>query len=297
MTNTINIFYIKGVGLVSIRTDLAVEAHELSRGEAMEIEGVRVENSEHGSIKKSVVDVINEDGANAIGKMIGRYVTIGAPELKYSLDDYETVCNMLKSELREMCGDFKKTLVVGLGNRAITPDALGAEVVDKLIVTAHLKENLPDMFGDNYSSVYAFVPGVMGTTGIDTTQIVKGVVEKIKPQLVIAVDALAGADINRVSTTIQLADTGIAPGSGVGNHRDGLNLDSLGVKVVAVGVPTVIAAELIGGDNIKEEYKSLMVTTKDIDLEIKRMSKAIANGINMALHKDITMRDVEELVG
>lgn len=282
---------------MGIRTDLAVEAHELSRGEAKEIEGVAVSKYEHGEITKTVVDVLNEKGADAIGKMIGRYVTISAPNIKYSIDDYENVCEILKNEIKKMCGESKKTLVIGLGNREMTPDALGPEVVDRLIVTAHLKEKMPDVFGDNYSYVSAIIPGVVGTTGIETLEIVKGVVEKVKPQLVIAVDALAGADLDRVSTTIQIADTGIVPGSGVGNHRDGLNFNSLGVKVIAVGVPTVIAAELIGGDNIKEEYKSLMVTTKDIDSEIHRMSKTIANGINMALHKNITLRTVEELIG
>ena len=282
---------------MGIRTDLAVEAHELSRGEAKEIEGVAVSTSEHGDITKTVVDVLNENGAQVIGKMVGRYVTISAPNLKYSIDDYESVCEMLKNEIKEIYEECDRTLVIGLGNRGMTPDALGAEVVDRLIITAHLKEKMPDMFGDDYSYVSAIIPGVMGTTGIETVEIVKGVVEKVNPQVVIAVDALAGADLDRVSTTIQIADTGIAPGSGVGNHRDGLNFDSLGVKVIAVGVPTVIAAELIGGDNIKEEYKALMVTTKDIDSEIHRMSKTIANGINMALHKNVTLRTVEELIG
>ncbi len=282
---------------MAIRTDLAVEAHELSMGEGKEIDGIKVETSEHGDIVKTVVDVINNKGAQTINKMIGRYVTIGAPNLKYSIDDYESVCQMLKNEIKEMSGDSKRTLVIGLGNRAITPDALGAEVVDNLIITAHVKDRIPDIFGEDYSYVSAVIPGVMGTTGIETVEIVKGVVEKVRPELVIAVDALAGADINRVSTTIQISDTGIAPGSGVGNHRDGLNLDSLGVKVIAIGVPTVIAAELLGGENIKAEFKSLMVTTKDIDLEIKRMSKTIANGINMALHKNVTLRTVEELIG
>lgn len=282
---------------MAIRTDLAVEAHELSKGEGIEIEGIKVETSEHGDITKTIVDVIDEKGAQTINKMIGKYVTIGAPNLKYSIDDYESVCEMLKSEIKEMSGTAKRTLIVGLGNRAITPDALGAEVVDNLIITAHIKDRIPEIFGEDYSYVSAVVPGVMGTTGIETVEIVKGVVDKVKPELVIAVDALAGADINRVSTTIQISDTGIAPGSGVGNHRDGLNLDSLGVKVIAIGVPTVIAAELLGGENIKDEFKSLMVTTKDIDLEIKRMGKTIANGINMALHKNVTLRTVEELVG
>ncbi len=282
---------------MAIRTDLAVEAHEISRSEGKKLEGIKVEQWEHGNITRTVVDVINNKGAEAINKMIGRYVTIGAPDLKYSIDDYEAVCRMLKDEIKDMSGDSKRTLVIGLGNRAITPDALGAEVVDNLIITAHVKDRIPDIFGEDYSYVSAVVPGVMGTTGIETVEIVKGVVEKVKPELVIAVDALAGADINRISSTIQISDTGIAPGSGVGNHRDGLNLDSLGVKVIAIGVPTVIAAELIGGEAIKDEFKSLMVTTKDIDMEIKRMSKTIANGINMALHKNVTLRTVEELIG
>lgn len=294
---TIGIYYIQGVGILAIRTDLAVEAHELSKRDGKEIDGIKVETSEHGDITKTVVDVINENGAQTINKMIGRYVTIGAPNLKYSIDDYESVCQMLKDEIKEMSGGSRRTLIIGLGNRAITPDALGAEVVDNLIITAHVKDRIPDIFGEDYSYVSAVIPGVMGTTGIETVEIVKGVVDKVKPELVIAVDALAGADINRVSTTIQISDTGIAPGSGVGNHRDGLNLDSLGVKVIAIGVPTVIAAELLGGENLDDEFKSLMVTTKDIDLEIKRMSKTIANGINMALHKNVTLRTVEELVG
>lgn len=282
---------------MAVRTDLAVEAHELSKSEGKELDGIKVENFEHGDIKKTVVDILNEKGAEAIGKMIGRYVTIGAPDLKYSIDEYETVCEMLKNEIREMCGDCDRALIVGLGNRGITPDALGPEVVDRLIITAHIKERMPDMFGKDYSYVSAIIPGVMGTTGIETVEIVKGVVDKVKPQIVIAVDALAGADLDRVSTTIQISDTGIAPGSGVGSHRDGLNFSSLGVKVIAIGVPTVIAAELIGGENIKDEYKSLMVTTKDIDSEIIRMSKTVANGINMALHKNVTLRTVEELIG
>ncbi len=289
--------HIKGVGKMGIRTDIAVEAHKLTCGEGKEIDGVKVTTAKKDDIVRTVVDILNEKGAEALGKDIGRYVTIDAPQLKYSIDDYEAVCEMIKTEIREMAAHYDSTLVVGLGNRGITPDALGAQTVDKLIITSHLKERMPDMFDDNYSYVSAVIPGVMGTTGINTVEIVKGVVEKVKPELVIAVDALAGADINRVTTTIQISDTGIAPGSGVGNHRDGLNFNSLGVQVIAIGVPTVIAAELLGGENLREEYKSLMVTTKDIDLEIQRISKTIANGINMALHKNMTLRTVEELVG
>ena len=282
---------------MGIRTDMAVEAHELSRGEAKEIDGVKLESLAHGSITRTVVDILDDNGARTLGKMKGRYVTIDAPDLKHSSDDYEKVCTMLANELREMCGNSKTTLVVGLGNRAITPDALGSEVVDKLLITSHIKKHMPDVFDENYSNVSAIAPGVMGTTGIETVEIVKGVIDTVRPDTVIAIDALAGADINRVTTSIQIADTGIAPGSGVGNHRIGLNEDSLGVKVIAVGVPTVIAAELLGGENLADEFKSLMVTTNDIDMIIKRMSKTVANGINMALHKNLSLKEAEELVG
>ncbi len=282
---------------MGIRTDLAVEAHELSRGEAKEIEGVKLTSLEHGAIKRTVVDIINDTGAKTLNKMKGRYITIDAPDLKNSADDYERVCKMLADDLRNMCGNSEKTLVVGLGNRAITPDSLGGEVVDKLLITSHMKKYMPEVFGDDYGDVSAIAPGVMGTTGMETVDIVKGVMDTVKPDTIIAIDALAGADINRVTTSIQIADTGIAPGSGVGNHRNGLNRDSLGVKVIAVGVPTVIAAELLGGEDIAEEFRSLMVTTNDIDAVIKRMSKTVANGINLALHKNLTLQEAEELVG
>lgn len=279
-----------------IRTDLAVEAHELSRGEAKEIDGVKLVCAEHGAIKRTVVDILDERGEKALGKRKGRYITIDAPDLKYSLDDYESVCKMLADDLREMCGGAERTLVVGLGNRDITPDALGYEAVSSLIITSHIKKHMPGTLDEGYTSVSAITPGVLGTTGIETVDIVKGVAKKAEPEVIIAIDALAGADISRVCSTVQISDTGIAPGSGVGNHREGLNRESLGVKVIAVGVPTVIAAELISGKALPEEFGHLMVTTKDIDLVIKRMSKTVANGINMALHKNLTFRDIESIV-
>lgn len=279
-----------------IRTDLAVEAHELSQREAMTIEGVRVTKTEHGHITKNIVDIVDAKGAEALGKRIGRYITIEAPNLKYSLDDYENVCRMIADELRGLCSENRLTLVVGLGNREITPDAIGQEAVSQLIVTKHMKEHMPDALPKDYGNVCAIAPGVMGTTGIETVEIIKGVTERVKPDLIIAIDALAGADIKRVCTTVQIADTGIQPGAGVGNNREGLNEETLGVKVIALGVPTVISAELLTGGSIDEEFASLMVTTKDIDLVIKRMSKAVANGINMALHKNLSFRDIESII-
>lgn len=277
-----------------VRTDLAVEAHELSQREAVKIDGVRVTKTEHGHITKNVVDILDENGAEALGKKKGRYITIEAPDLKHSLDDYETVCKMLSEELRTLAGESRLTLVAGLGNRDITPDALGQEVVSQIIVTKHMKEKMPGVLPENYGDVCAVAPGVMGTTGIETVDIIKGVADMVKPDLIIAVDALAGADMNRVCSTVQIADTGIQPGAGVGNNRAGLNEETLGVKVIAVGVPTVIAAEVLTGENGADE--PLMVTTKDIDLVIRRMSKTVANGINMALHKDLTFRDIESVI-
>ncbi|MGN0181168.1 MAG: GPR endopeptidase [Candidatus Ornithomonoglobus sp.] len=280
-----------------IRTDLAVEAHEMTEREGKEIRGVQVKTTEHGSIKRTVVDILNEDGAAAVGKDIGKYVTIEAPQLKYSIDDYETVCGMLAEEIRAMCPGLDRTLVVGLGNRAITPDALGDEAVKQLIITSHIKKYMPGTLDKDFSDVCAVTPGVMGTTGIETAQLVKGAADVVKPDLVIAVDALAGADMSRVCSTVQITDTGIAPGSGVGNHRNGINREALGCKVIAIGVPTVIAAELLSGDERAEEFKGVMVTTKDIDLVIARMAKTVANGINMALHRNLTFREIEEFVG
>lgn len=246
---------------MSIRTDLALEAHDLTRGDAAAIDGVTLKKFKHGSIRRTVVDIINNNGSRLLNKQCGRYITIEAPELTYNTDDYEPVCKMLADDLRAMCGSYNSALVVGLGNHDITPDSLGTSILNELVITGHLKKYMPDVLDESYGNVYALSPGVMGTTGIETVEIVKGVVQRIEPDVVIAVDALAGADIHRVCSTIQIADTGIAPGSGIGNDRKGLNYETLGRKVIAIGVPTVIAAELLGGNDLPEEFASVMVTT------------------------------------
>lgn len=280
----------------NIRTDLALEAHELAGEESAEkIKGITAKETVHGHIKVTKVDVLNEHGAQAIGKAMGSYITIEAPHIRYDLDDYESVCSIICDELRKMAHITPDTvtLVVGLGNRAITPDALGSFVVDDLLITHHMKE----YFENTVSRVCAVAPGVLGTTGLETVDIIKGITEKTRPDLIIAVDALAAADLNRLSTTIQIADTGIQPGAGVGNDRKGLNFDTLGTKVIAIGVPTVIDAANISDMEIPEELSPLMVTTKDIDTVISKMAKAVANGINLALHKNLNLRDIAALVG
>lgn len=282
---------------MNIRTDLAMEAHELTlREEAGEIDGVIVKKEAYENIELTHVEITNENGANKLGKAMGTYVTIEAPYMKYSIDDYENVIKLISETLGQMASINKEalTLVVGVGNREITPDALGPEVISNLLVTRHAM----DFFDkDTVSGVCALAPGVLGTTGIETTDIIKGVTERIKPELIIAVDALAAADLKRVATTIQIADTGIQPGAGIGNNRKGINEETLGVKVIAIGVPTVIDAATISKIDIPEAMSPLMVTTNDIDLVIERMAKAVANGINMALHKNMTLRDIESYVG
>lgn len=279
---------------MGIRTDMAVEAHDLLRNSAEKTDGVELAVSKKDGITRTVIDITNDNGARALNKLCGRYVTIEAPDLKYSTDTCDNVSKMLAEEIRAMCKG-SKVLVAGLGNRMITPDALGCAVVDKLIITAHMKKYMPGVFGDDFGCVSAVAPGVMGKTGIETLKIIKSIADTEKPDTIIAIDALAGADISRVTTSIQIADTGIAPGSGVGNHRDGLNESTLGVKVIAIGVPTVIAAEILSGGKNDEKYKSLMVTTNDIDLVIRRMSRTVANGINLALHKGLSIKQSEEL--
>lgn len=288
--------------MITVRTDLAVEAHELSKKEAAdatEIDGVISRVEETGRITITRVDITNENGERALGKACGNYVTIDAPDLKYSLETYEKVCKIISDEIHKMADidNDTLTLVVGLGNRDITPDALGTSVVSKLLITRHLKESMSNIFGDGIGSVCAIAPGVSGTTGIETADIIKSVISRVSPDLIIAVDALAAADIERISNTIQISDTGIQPGAGVGNNRDGLNEKTTGVKVIAIGVPTVIDASTISKTEIPKEMAPLMVTTKDIDLVIERSAKTVANGINLALHRDMSLRDVESFVG
>lgn len=313
---------------MAIRTDLALEAQEIfvqcSEEKAEKIDGVDSDVEKIGSITKTKIRIINENGERALGKPKGTYITIEAPEIKYDTEVYEKVCMLLADEIREMAKPDKntKTLVAGLGNRNITPDALGPEVISHLMVTNHMKEKMADFLSDDITSVSAVSPGVLGTTGIETSKIIKGIVSEIKPDLVIAVDALASRSIDRISTTVQVSDCGINPGSGVNNKREGLNEETLGVKVISIGVPTVVDAATIASDCIdmverktqtaktNDELRSemirntisqnigvLMVTPKDIDSVIDKTAKTIANGINLALHKNLTFEEIESFVG
>lgn len=327
----------------SVRTDLTLEAHELLREKAVKekkesesIPGVEMQNDGDDKIKISRVRVFTPAGEKAIGKPMGNYITLEVPGLRENDEElYENTCKALAKELVGILklNDKTMTLVVGLGNWNVTPDALGPKVVSSLMVTRHLLEYLPEQVDEGVRPVCAVAPGVLGITGIETGEIIKGIVERIKPDYVICIDALASRKMERVNTTIQIADTGIAPGSGVGNKRMELSKDTLGVPVLAIGVPTVVDAATMANDTIDlvldgmieqakqgtefyhmlkgidrdEKYAmiqqllepysgNLIVTPKEIDEVVKKISKIIANGLNIALHQGITLNDVNRYI-
>jgi spore protease len=243
----------------SIRTDLAREAHELALkklDERTRIPGVRVEEKTENGITTSWIWIDSEEGAVAIGKAPGIYLTLEIPALRskdsmleqrvatYFIGQFERFLQEVGIKPDDAC------LIVGLGNRNVTADAFGPLVVKHSLITRHLFELAPESVDEGYRSVSAISPGVLGTTGIETSEIVYGVIEKSKPDFVIAFDSLASRALNRVNTTIQISDTGIRPGSGVGNKRKALSKEEMGIPVIAVGVPTVVDAVTITYDTI-----------------------------------------------
>lgn len=327
--------------MINVRTDLVLEAREIykeNHRDEMDIDGIEVIEESEKDIKVTTVKVKNEAGAEKIGKPMGNYITIDMPT--FTAYDGETM-NRVSEVVSEILGrliklDTEKTaLIVGLGNWHVTPDALGPKVTEKIMITRHLKAVMPEAIDDSVRPVCSIVPGVLGVTGVETAEIIKGVVEKIKPDLVICIDALAARRVERVNTTIQIGDTGISPGAGVGNNRKQINEESLGVKVIAIGVPTVVDAITITNDTIdlvvdslinnsssgtdfyrmlksldKNEKENLIkevlssktdmdmiVTPKDIDLIINSLSKIIANGINMAVQPNMNMEEINKFMG
>lgn len=243
------------LSVYQVRTDLALEAHELAT-QSGAIPGVKIEKDEDEGIFVSKITVETVQAGQSIGKMPGEYITFEVPGLR-SKDTplQDRVATKLAQEFQNYLKrlhipDDAKILVVGLGNWNVTADAIGPIVVENLLVTRHYFELSPDRVSPGYRQVSALSPGVMGITGIETSEIVQGIVEKTKPDLVIAVDALASRALERVNTTIQIADTGISPGSGVGNKRKALNRETLGIPVIAIGVPTVVDAVTIASDTI-----------------------------------------------
>ncbi len=301
-----------------LRTDLALEAKEMYHDKAKDItdiEGVKATSREEDGVIVTHVEVLNQKGSYSIGKPIGNYYTFEMPDFKeVGYAYYYIVTELLSEHLQQIISDLKnKTiLVAGLGNRQITSDALGPFTVDKLIVTRHLHELVPDKT-KGLGSICAISPSVLGMTGIETAEIIKGVCEKIKPAALIVVDALASRKMQRVATTIQMSDTGINPGSGIGNNRKEISEKTIGIPVVSIGVPMVVDVITIAydavlknctqcGDLLKklEEKKQgsstlFTVTPKDIDKLTLQMANIISAAINISAH-NIQIDDIGKYI-
>ena len=273
-----------------VRTDLALEARESFEEDDVEIRGVSIDESydEERDIRVTKVCIETENGAKAMGKPVGTYITLEAPGLSEPDEGYHRA-----EYLRELLGteEEKSVLVVGLGNRDVTPDALGPETVGNLLITRHVvREYGKVALGkEKVHLVSGIVPGVMAQTGMETFEIIKGIIEETGPDVVVAIDALAARSSKRLNRTIQISDAGIYPGSGVGNHRNSLTQESLGIPIVAIGVPTVVDAATIiydaTGDRnaISPNLNTMFVTPKDIDETVKRLSFTISEALNIAL--------------
>lgn len=313
--------------MINFRTDLALERRDLYRKAnniAEEVDGIQTEEEKLGEdIQITRVNVLNENGEQAIGKKQGSYITIDIKNMKIAGEDEiqkasEAVTQELKKLIANLIGEQEDILVVGLGNLYVTPDSLGPKVIQDIDITRHILTYMPDVLDKQTRPVSAVSPGVLGTTGIETLEILKGIVDNTKPKLLIVIDALASRSIERISSTVQIANTGIVPGAGVGNKRKELTKETLGIPVIAIGVPTVVEAATIAADSLDlfiqklqqeahsnsflnelqeenkyemikevlapEEY-NFIVTPKEIDELIENMSSVVARGINYATQK------------
>ena len=320
----------------SVHTDLALEAHELARKSAPSVEGVTEEREHLDDMEVTRVHIRTKVAEKKLGKKKGRYVTLEVPGLRHRDAQLQNkVAEQMANEVKAMLpvNERASVLVVGLGNANVTPDALGPMVVDKLFVTRHLFHYMPEVLGtgDGYRTVSAIAPGVLGITGIETSEVVRGIVEHVRPDAVIVIDALAARALTRVNSTIQIADSGIQPGSGVGNRRKAIDAQTLGVPVIAIGIPTVVHAATIASDAIEmvlaqlktsvpgnganaifdqlstsEKWQmiqellepmgnNLVVTPKEIDEFMDDMTQVVAKGLNVALHPAMTLEDAAML--
>lgn len=281
---------------MNFRTDLALERCEFL-GEK-NIEGIEIERFDAKGATVSRIDVVNEKGAQTVEKPVGRYVTVEvtpfAKHAQFIDDSFEALCD----EMKRMIPEEGSVLVAGLGNIKITPDALGPKCASMIFATRHITGELLESTGlDGLRSVSAFSTGVMGETGAEASELIEGAVKTLKPDVVITVDALAARSVSRLGNTVQMCNTGIVPGSGVGNSRKEISERTLGVPVIAIGVPTVVdAATLVsdysGTNKVEDEAKTMMVTPREVDLMIERAAKLTSLAINCALQKEIKPEDM-----
>jgi len=318
----------------NIRTDLALENREYISENGHDLSGVDVTTEVNDELDITVtwVSITDETGASAMGKPMGNYITIESGSMKESdTAAHEEIVKILARKLGRLHNlrPDAVILIVGLGNRHVTPDALGPQVCEKILVTRHLSDDMPQELQGRVRAISALAPGVMGITGIETAEIVRGVADRVKPDMIIAVDALAARRTSRINATIQMSDAGINPGAGLGNKRAAINKATMGVPVIAVGVPTVVDAATLVNDTMErmldemseaapdegtfydmlrglqeseryglireilEPYEgNMFVTPKDVDAVIGRLAGIIANAFNIALHPGITQEDV-----
>lgn len=291
------------------RTDLALEARELwqeSAQKTTDLPGVRARETRREDLPVTVVEILDQEGAQALGKPEGRYVTVTLEGLAAREEGiFARAVRAVAGELEALMSGVPEdglVLVAGLGNRAITPDAIGPRVHDCTLVTRHLVGRMPEQFG-HLRPVASVAAEVMGSTGLESRELVASVCQSIRPCCVIAVDALASRSLDRLCRTVQLADTGISPGSGVGNHRAALDEESLGVPVLAIGVPTVVegatlAADLLGCDRLPQSApgRDILVTPRDIDRQVADLSKILGYAISMALQPGLGLEELELLL-
>ena len=290
---------------MAFRTDLAVEAIE-NHKTAAALPHVRQSDRTIEGFAVHEVRILSEDAAREIGKPQGRYLTFELDALiRREEDAFPRACKALSTLLRELLPhpNDGPVLIAGLGNRMITPDAIGPQTADHVIATRHLVAQSPAIFAD-WRPVSALAPGVLGQTGVETGEVICGVLDRVRPAAVIAVDALAAGRLSRLLRTVQLADTGITPGAGVGNARAALNEETLGVPVIAVGVPTVVDGATLAHEissqlgqpaceALDDLSQPVMITTRDIDREVADISRMIGYAVNMALHPHLSVADID----
>ena len=296
---------------MNFRTDLALERKEYIR--KGELDGIKEEKKEVHGVSVTTITVENEKGEKLLSKPKGKYITVEIGSFMKNADLFSDKLTALSEELSSLIPKEGTVLVVGLGNEKITPDALGPKCISLILATRHISEEFAKAIGfERLRSVAAIVPGVLGTTGIETAESIEGIAERIKPSCVVVIDALAARSTERLGTTVQITDTGVSPGSGVGNKRNRIDKNSIGVPVIAIGVPTVVDAATMAADALQnagmseeeterllrssEENELMMVTPKEIDNVIDRAAALVAMSINSALQPDIPAEDILAIV-
>lgn len=294
------------------RTDLALEAREVWQESAEEntsLHGVWARDIKSHGFPVTRVKILNDEGAQALGKPRGSYTTIELAGIsRRDTESFPRAISAVASELSELVPKTNGcVLVVGLGNSGVTPDAVGTSAIEHIMVTRHLVDKIPELFG-NMRPVSAVAPGVLGMTGVESGEIIRGVAEHIKPDFIIVIDALASMRLSRLCKTVQITDTGIIPGSGVGNARAAITRDTMGFPVIAIGVPTVVDIATIvesfaddsgidiPPDALSEYSEKLLVTPKDIDVHISDIGRILGYAINTVLQRGITVEDMDEFL-